>query len=154
MIFSLFTVANNDNFGAQWPNGRRVFLPTNKTFEGNRLALSGKFRQKDCEFSFYLKPFCKKKNIKSSFKLIFGAITLNKVTQDWSLICICKQKTFAPISSVNWIQTEKALPVETFKPTFVTFFVYFGSSLFDYLGNFFVYYGSKPGSHFARNLRE
>ena len=63
MIFSLFTVANNNNFGAQWPNGRRVFLPTNKTFEGNRLALSGKFRQKDYEFSFYLKPFFKKKKL-------------------------------------------------------------------------------------------
>ena len=32
--------------------------------------------------------------------------------------------------------------------------MYFGNSLFDYLGNFFVCYGSEPGSHFARNLRE
>ena len=71
MIFSLFTVANNNNFGLQWPNGRRVFLPTNKTFESNRLALSGKFQKKDCEFSFYLKPFCKKNTIKFSFKLIY-----------------------------------------------------------------------------------
>ena len=34
MIFNSFTVANDYNFGAQWPNGcgRRFFLPTNKTF--------------------------------------------------------------------------------------------------------------------------
>ena len=32
MIFNSFTVANNYNFGAQWPNdcGRRFLLPTNK----------------------------------------------------------------------------------------------------------------------------
>ena len=28
--------------------------------------------------------------------------------------------------------------------------VYFGNTLFNYLRNFFVCYGSKPGSHFAR----
>ena len=33
MIFNSFTVANDNNFGAQWPNRRRVFFPTNKTFE-------------------------------------------------------------------------------------------------------------------------
>ena len=38
MIFNSFTVANDYNFGAQWPNGRLIFLPTNKTFEGICLA--------------------------------------------------------------------------------------------------------------------
>ena len=47
MIFKSFTVANYYNFGAQLPNGRHVLLPTNKTFEGICLALSGKFRQKE-----------------------------------------------------------------------------------------------------------
>ena len=58
MIFNSSTVANDYNFGAQWPNGhgRRFFLPTNKTFEGICLALAGKFLQKE----LYLKSFCKK----------------------------------------------------------------------------------------------
>ena len=49
MIFNSFTVANDYNFGARWPNGRgrRFFLPTNKTFEGICLALPGKFLQKE-----------------------------------------------------------------------------------------------------------
>ena len=48
MIFNSFTVAtikilaHNDRTG-----GRRVFLPTNKTFEGICLALAGKFLQKE-----------------------------------------------------------------------------------------------------------
>ena len=87
------------------------------------------------------------KTIKFSFKLIY-----EHVTQD--LICIWKQKTFSPVSSINSSQTVKALPVTTSKPNFVTFFVYFGNSLFDYLWNFFVCYGIKTGSHFARNLRK
>ena len=33
-IFNSFTPANDYYFGAQGPNGRRVFLLTNKTFEG------------------------------------------------------------------------------------------------------------------------
>ena len=40
MIFNSFTVAKDNNFGAQLPNGSRVFLPTNKTFEGIYLARS------------------------------------------------------------------------------------------------------------------
>ena len=40
MIFNSFNVANDNNFGAQRPNGSRVFLPTNKTFEGIYLARS------------------------------------------------------------------------------------------------------------------
>ena len=48
MIFNSVTVANDYNLaGAQWPNGCRVFLPTNKTFEGICWALSGKFLQKE-----------------------------------------------------------------------------------------------------------
>ena len=34
---------------------------------------------------------------------------LNKVTQDLSLICICKQKTFSPVLSINPSQKDKAL---------------------------------------------
>ena len=48
---------------------------------------------------------------------------LNKVIQDLSLICICKQKTFSPILSINSSQKDKALPVKTSTPNFVTFFV-------------------------------
>ena len=55
---------------------------------------------------------------------------------------------------MNSSQTDKALPVKTSKPNLLTFFVYFGNSLFDYLWSFFVSYSSKPGSHFARNSRE
>ena len=64
-----------------------------------------------------------------------------------------RHKTFSPVSSINSSKKDKALPVKTSKPNFVTF-MYFGNSLLDYLWNFFVCYGSKPGSHFARNLRE
>ena len=74
-----------------------------------------------------------------------------KVAQD--LFYICKQKTFSTVSSINLSKTDKALPIKSSKPNFLTCFVYFGNSLFDYLWNFFVCYGSKPGSHFAHNLR-
>ena len=49
MNFNSLTVANDYNFGAPLPNrrGRRFFLATNKTFEGVRLALAGKFLQKE-----------------------------------------------------------------------------------------------------------
>ena len=43
---------------------------------------------------------------------------------------------FSPVSSINSCQTDKALPVKTSKPSFLSFFVYFGNSLFDYLWNF------------------
>ena len=94
MIFNSFAVANDNNFGAQWPSsrGRRFFLPTNKTLWTSQ-------------------P--------------------NKVTQDLSLICICKQNTFSPVLSIKSSQKDKALPVKTSKPNFVTFFVYFGNSLLD-----------------------
>ena len=52
--------------------------------------------------------------------------------QDLSLICICKQKTFSPVLLINLSQKDKALPVKTSKPNFVTFFVYFWNSLLDY----------------------
>ena len=55
MIFNSFTVAHNYNFSAQLPNGRRFFLPTNKTFEGICLALSEKFRQKESWIPFVFK---------------------------------------------------------------------------------------------------
>ena len=71
---------------------------------------------------------------------------LIKVTQDLSLICICKQKNFSPVSSINLSQTDKALPLKISKPNLVTFFVYFGNILFDYLWNFFVCYCNQPGS--------
>ena len=55
MIFNSFTVANDYNFGAQWPNGCRVFLPTNKTFEGVCWASSEKFLQKELWILFVFK---------------------------------------------------------------------------------------------------
>ena len=55
MIFNLFTDANDYNFGAQWPHGRRVFLPTNKTFEDICLALGDKFLQKE----LWIRLLCK-----------------------------------------------------------------------------------------------
>ena len=75
MIFNSFTVANDYNFGAQWPNGRgrHFFLPTNKTFDGIHLARAGKFLQKELWILFYLKSFYKK-IIKFSFKLIYEEV--------------------------------------------------------------------------------
>ena len=57
MIFNSFTVANDYNFGAQWPNGRgrRFFLPTNKTFKSICLALTGKFLQEEMWILFVFK---------------------------------------------------------------------------------------------------
>ena len=48
------------------------------------------------------------------------------------------QKSFSPVSSINSSQTDIAFPVKTSEPNFVTFFVHFGNSSFDYLQNFFV----------------
>ena len=63
MIFDSFTVANDYNFGAQWPDsrGRRFFLPTNKTFEGICLALAGKFLEKELWILFVFKIILYKK---------------------------------------------------------------------------------------------
>ena len=103
MIFDPFTATN----------GRRVFFPTNKTFEFVQL-LRGNF------FCLYLKPFCKKITIRFSFQLIYENVCLrNEVRQD--LICICRQSTLSPVSSINSSQTDKSLPVKTSKQNFVTF---------------------------------
>ena len=76
MIFNSYTVANDYNFGAQWPNGRgrHFFLPTNKTFEGICLALAGKFLQKELWILFVFKIILCKKVIKFSFKLIYEQV--------------------------------------------------------------------------------
>ena len=56
MIFNSFTVANDYNFGPQWPNRRPSrFLAGNKTFEGICLAVPGKFRQKELWILFVSK---------------------------------------------------------------------------------------------------
>ena len=57
-------------------DGRRLFLPKNKTFEGICLAIMGKFLQKELWIYLYLKPFCKKKTIKFSFKPIYEQLNL------------------------------------------------------------------------------
>ena len=58
------------------------------------------------DFFLYLKPFCKKLlNLVSSL-LMNILCQLNKVTQDF--ICICRQKTFSPVLSINSSQTDKA----------------------------------------------
>ena len=61
--------------------------------------------------------------IKFSVKLVYEQVNL-------SLICICKQKTFSQVLSINSSQKDKSLPVKTSKPNFVTS-VYFGNSLLD-----------------------
>ena len=64
-------------------------------------------------------------------KVVNSFFQLSKVTQDLSLIFIGKQKTFLWVLSINSSQKDKALPVKTSKPNFVTFFVYFRNSLLD-----------------------
>ena len=66
------------------------------------------------------------------------------VTQD--LICICRQNTFSPASSINSSQTDKSLPVKTSKQNFVTFLRVLGTAC----------YGSKLGRLFClyMNLRD
>ena len=62
MIVNFFTVANDYNFGARWPNGRgrRFFLATNKTS-------CGEVSSKGVVNSV-------KKIIKFSFKLIYEQV--------------------------------------------------------------------------------
>ena len=69
------------------------------------------------------------------------------------LICICKQKTFSPVSSTNSSQTEKVLPVKTSKPTFRTF-VYFRNSLFDIICEISLFVTAANQETIARNLCE
>ena len=118
MIFNSFTVANDYNFGAQWQNDRRVFLPTNK-LKAFVYLLRVKFFKWSCEFFLYSKPFRKKLLYLVLSLFMNMSAQLNKVTQD--LIYICKQKTFSSVSSINSSQTDKALPVKTSKSDFVTF---------------------------------
>ena len=56
-----------------------------------------------------------------------------KVTQDLSLIFICKQETFSPVLSINSSQKDKAFNYLLNLPnrTSSQFFVYFGNSLLD-----------------------
>ena len=75
MIFNSFTVANDYNFGRQWPNGRRVFLPTNKRWlEGICLALPGKLIQKEWWILFVFTVILRK-SIKFSFKIIYEHVS-------------------------------------------------------------------------------
>ena len=75
MIFNSFTVANDYNFGAQWPNGRRVFLPTNKTSRHFLAsALRGKLLQKELWIHFVFKIILTK-TFKFSFKLIYEHVS-------------------------------------------------------------------------------
>ena len=68
MVFnSFYTVADGYNFGAKWPNGRRVFLPTNKTLESICLAIVGKFVQKELWSLFVFETLLVKQTIKSLF---------------------------------------------------------------------------------------
>ena len=75
MMFNSFIVASDYNFGAQRPNSRRVFLPTNKTFEGICLALAGKFLSKGVVNSFCIWSHSVKKTIKFSFLSSFMNMT-------------------------------------------------------------------------------
>ena len=70
-----------------------------------------------------------------------------------SLNCICKQKTFSPVSSINSSQKDKGLPVKASTPNFVTF-VYFENSLLDYWWNFFVCLRQQTGKAFCSQLSE
>ena len=77
MIFNSFTVANDYNFGAQWPNGSGClfFLPTNKTFEGICLALAGKFIQKELWIFFVLKIILYKRSLNLVLSLFMNKST-------------------------------------------------------------------------------
>ena len=58
MIFHSFAVANDlikSSARDDRSNGRRIFLPTNTSFEGICLALSSKFLQKELWILFVLK---------------------------------------------------------------------------------------------------
>ena len=67
-------------------------------------------------------------------KVCLPCLSLIKVTNNMFEFLHQIQKTFSPVSSINSSQTDiSQLPVKTSKPNFVTFFVYFGNSLFEYL---------------------
>ena len=77
MIFNSFTVANDYNFGARWPNGRgrRFFLVTNKTLEGVCLALAGKFLQKELWILFVFKIILSKRLLNLVLSLFMNKST-------------------------------------------------------------------------------
>ena len=85
MNFNSFTVANDYNFGAQWPKGggRRFFLPINKTVEGICLALAGKFLQKELWIIFVFKIILQKKIIK--LRRQTGKSFCSQLTRVWRL---------------------------------------------------------------------
>ena len=81
---------------------------------------------------------------------------MNNVTQD--LICICKQKTFSPVSSINSSQMDKALyllklPNQISSPSSyisgTACLIICEMSLFVMAAN-----RTRRGSHFAHNFRE
>ena len=77
MIVNFFTVANDYNFGARWPNGRgrRFFLATNKTFEGVCLALAGKVLQKELWILFVFKIILQKRLLNLVLSLFMNKST-------------------------------------------------------------------------------
>ena len=113
MIFNSNSVANDYNFGVQRPNGRgrRFFLPTNKTLKAFVQLLRGNFFKRSSDFLLYLKSFCKKKNIKSSFQLVCEQVNLIKQHKTEDNLHF-KQKTFSPVLSINSSQKDKALPLK------------------------------------------
>ena len=66
-------------------------------------------------------------------KVCLPCLSLIKVTNNMLEFLHKIQKTFSPVSSINRKTDISQLPVKTSKPNFVTFFVYFGNSLFEYL---------------------
>ena len=77
MICNSFTVANDYNFGAQWPNGRGrlFFLPTNKTFEGICLAPWGKISLKELWILFVFKIILSKRLLNLVLSLFMNKTT-------------------------------------------------------------------------------
>ena len=55
----------------------------------------------------------------------------NSTKQSNARLKLNLQKTFSPVLSINSCKKDKALPVKTSNPNFVTFSVYFGNSLLD-----------------------
>ena len=77
-----------------------------------------------------------------------------KGTKDFKLICICKQKTFSPVLSINSCQKDKVLPVKLpIRTSSPSSCISETACLISCEISLFVY-GSKPGRHFARILRE
>ena len=56
LLLSMITI-----LACKWPNGRRVFLPTIKTFEGICIAIVGLFLQKELWILFVFETMVVKK---------------------------------------------------------------------------------------------